>query len=321
MKQQMVISEGDCIDATSLTGKFTAIIPTSGSPRKVLLWTLLALLMRTRQLARLEQIIIVVNGPDSRTGETRLQDEKQTMLEELRGLTFKHWQEGLPLTLMRIWSRVGHGESLDAAIPWVHTDGYLLMHDDVILIDGDWFDKLGHHYDDPTIAATPVAPMLNGGLNFAVQQGKEGYHLGFPHLNTSFMLCKKRELKEAGVSWRGYHVECQRRMSARDVSQLVFYYGNEVRNLPDLSDGNVLVHTLSMDIGAWGYHRLKQANLQFNPDPLPEETIRHFRGISWGTPETVRKQIAYFSPDIRQLEADIADSPFRDFYDKWRERD
>jgi hypothetical protein len=247
------------------------------------MWSLFSLILRTKPLERLEHIIVGINGPDNRTGDPKLQDEKQAMLEELRSNSWLHWKSGLPVTVQRTWSRLGHGEALDAAIPWVHTDEYLLLHDDIILLDSNWLGRLSGH-SDPTVCASCVSSLLNGKLNFSryPKRDSETYHLGFPHLNTSFMLCKKAEMKAANITWRGYHVEKEVFMTRDEIQSLAALYPGEVSTIP--------------------------------VDGVPV----HFRGISWGTPEATENRLLQFKNTIIALEEEINASPFADFYRKWK---
>src|SRR6516162_7350459 len=113
-----------------LPGKTTVVMATSQSRIECLMWSMFSLLLRSTP--GLEHIIVAINGPDPRTGDPGLQDAKQSFLGELRNT---RWQASgrdcdMPLTVIRTWSRVGHSQATDGALPWVHTEFYTLMHDD-----------------------------------------------------------------------------------------------------------------------------------------------------------------------------------------------
>ena len=85
MIERMILSEEECVAKTVLPNKITVIIPTCQSERKILMWSLLSLILRTQtKKDQIEHYIIGINGPDARTGDPVLQDEKQAMMEELR---------------------------------------------------------------------------------------------------------------------------------------------------------------------------------------------------------------------------------------------
>lgn len=307
----MWLSEQTCVEETSVPN-ITVVIPTNQSPCKVLMWSLFSLILRTKPLERLGHFIITINGPDERTGDPSLQDRKQRMLEELRSFSFFHWTNGMPLTIQRTWSRVGHGEALDTAIPWVHTEEYLLAHDDIILKDGAWLEKLGRHYDDHLIFATTVDPVLNGRFNFTPYRTHlgDGYHLGFPHLNTSFLLCKRAISKQLGLTWRGYHVNKLKHLGAEEIQFLARHYGLEVGKIPP---GPATINIFSYDIGAWAYHHLKRNNYRIEPT-LPYSTTHHFGAVSWGQGD----RLLSGAETIDELEKEIGLSPFAEIYNKWK---
>src|SRR5690606_13767326 len=124
---------------------------------------------------------------------------------------------------------------------------------------------------DPSICATQVSPMLNGGFNFSKSKQDDGYHLGFPHLNTAFMLCKRDAMKAIGATWRGYHVAHPTHLAKNDLDYLVSQFGAEVRYLSPVDQDVILVKLFSYDIGAWAYHQIKKTGYRLNPNPLPSE--------------------------------------------------
>lgn len=312
----MYLTELQCDWRTALPNKITAIIPTSQSPRQILLWSFLSLILRTKPIEKLEHFIVCINGPDSRTGDPTLQDEKQKMFEELRHTPFMHWKNGMPITIQRTWSRLGHGESLDAAIPWVHTDEYLAVHDDMILLDNEWLQKMDQHYADSSICATQVAPVLNGGISFIQMDRNSGYRMEFPHINTTFILCKRGAMKQLGT-WRGYHVNHSTWITKNDLKHLLSQYNGELRRLPT-DEELIHVEVFSYDIGAWLYHQIKKSKYRLNPNPLPNNTLLHFQAVSWSHPEQTKKKLKEHSNVIESLEEEIMNSPFGDFYEKWK---
>ena len=157
----MVMGQEEMCEKAMKPG-ITAIISTSQSHPKLFALSLLSLICNSEQVEEgLEHIIVCINGPDERTGSTENQDIKQRFLEDLRSLDFfiKDKSTGkilkkvpMPLTINRVWSRVGHGECLDSAISWVHTKNYLLMHDDVFVLKPAWEKQVNKSLDESNTA-------------------------------------------------------------------------------------------------------------------------------------------------------------------------
>jgi hypothetical protein len=252
--------------------------------------------------------MVVINGPDPRTGDPALQDRKQTFLEELRSLRW-HGRD-MPLTVIRVWSRVGHAQALEMAIPWVHTEFYTLLHDDVILrrpFDLDCFE-------DRQVALAYVPPLLAGGLGEFKLNSQ--YGLGLPHLNSAFLLCRKSAIMDVGARWWGYHVPFRFHLpEVIDVAAFVEHHAQkgQVKQPPQVREPYDI---LSIDIGGWVYRKL--SDLGYGFAALPPDLICHLGAISWSNARTVEQAIAKHQPIVAELEAELAGYPeFLALYRRW----
>jgi hypothetical protein len=258
------------------------------------------LLLRSEVGGDLEHIIVSINGPDSRTGDTTIQDKKQAFLEELRERKWGY--RDMPLTVSRTWSRLGHAQSLDAAIPWVHTAAYLAMHDDTIVIRPKWESLLRHFWENPEVAIAYAPPLL------VAQAVRDKFNdepiLVLPHLNTTFLLCKKHVATKLGVKWSGYHTK-----HSFDVDQ------EFVDSYKEISYNDLHGHYewLSHDIGALAYNRLSP----YKRLPLVE-TVAHLTAMSWQTTRSAEMVREEFKSVLLPLEAEIKASPYADLWEKYQ---
>lgn len=305
MIERMILSEEECVAKTVLPNKITVIIPTCQSERKILMWSLLSLILRTQtKKDQIEHYIIGINGPDARTGDPVLQDEKQAMMEELRD------KFDVPITVQRVWSRVGHGEVIDSAIPWVHTNQYLVIHDDIILLDREWLDKLDGHNIPDVCASTATKPMSFFFREYPDKESNE-FKLNIPHLNPIFILCKKTHTQ--GLTWKGYHVPQERLLTKRDIDDLTEHWKNAHPRFPkDLDE--VPMNFISYELGCWFLERLRQNGHRINM--FDENTICHLVGMSWHANK--ENALDQFKEEISNIEKEISDSRFADFYERWK---
>ena len=194
----VIFSPEFCEESTLKAGKVSAIIPTFSSPLNCFMWSVLSLVLRSDPEV-LDHIFVSINGPDSREGGEDLQDRKQAFLEDLRSADWS----GLPyfnpgaITISRTWSRVGHAQALEQCIPWVETEYYLSMHDDVIVRDPSWCNLGGFG----SVVAKTWGNQLVGRL------GSHGQRLELPHMSTIFTLCHKPSMTSLKARWTGFHLE------------------------------------------------------------------------------------------------------------------
>ncbi len=289
--KHMLLSIEDCENLTTMPKKITAIIATSGAPIECLAWSIFSLLTRSNKEI-LEHLIVVINGPDSRTGSPTLQDKKQKFLEELRMLRWDN--KDMPLTLIRTWSRVGHAQSLEQAITWVHTQNYLVMHDDVILLNNKWLDEAKDFFEKEEVAAKTWRQPFYG--SFATN----GNTLGFPHFNSVFTLCKKPVFEELGARWPGYHIPIQFQINDLvDYEEVMHYYQSQGLIKSNKATKEKTYNIISMDIGSWIYYKLSTAGYKI--DQFSDDILHHFSSGSWGSKPIINELI----PWVIDLEKEI----------------
>lgn len=309
----MALTLESCEKLSLIPGKTTAIIATCQCSIDVMMRSVFSLLMRSDP-KYLEHFIVCLNGPDSRCGDPSLQDKKQAFFEKLRGLK---WQgRDMPITVIRAWSRVGHTQAMEMAIPWVHTEFYLIMHDDLIIRSIQWGEVGEAIFRDQKIAIICWPPLLCGGLVEHNYQDKK--LIGFPHFNSVFMMCRKAVLTQVGARWYGYHVPVDFLLSEM-VDTEEFYKHHDARNQivikPQAEDRYGVVST---DIGAWMYYMLGQAGYRFglfHPD-----TVSHLIGFSWeNDKEKMQKRLVSQRPTINALlkEMETKEPAYKVLYDEF----
>ena len=273
----MIFSVEECENATLIPDKNTAIIATSQGPIKLLMLTLLSLLLRSNQ-KYLEHIIVCINGPDTRCGDPSLQDKKQKFLEELRNMKWE--DKDMPLTVIRAWSRIGHSQALEMAIPWVHTEYYTIMHDDIIVLKNDWCEEASEIFKDPKVAMVHCSPEQYGNCFELIFEGDKKF-IGNAHLQNPIAVCKKSIMTKLGARWYGYHIVKDYSMKKINYEKYI-EYNNQYKNKDirmvfpkENSDYN----GLSFDIGSWMIHEIKENG--YNIKTFSNEKIIHFVKSSW----------------------------------------
>jgi hypothetical protein len=305
-----------CEDLTLVPGKVCAIIPTSTAPIQNLVWSVLSLLLRSDP-GVLDHIIVGINGPDSRTGDPSLQDLKQSFVEDLRSMKWKG--RDMPITLVRTWSRIGHAQTLEQCIPWAHTEFYISMHDDVVVLDKDWCSSLKHFANNDHICITSGEPIFRGLFSDEFQ----GLHL--PHFNSIFTLCKKSKMKSINASWVGYHIPIdfyidnlwnyedflnwnkRKGLSSMDVSP---------QASPNLPSKENKYKFLSVDIGGCFIPEIMNKNLKIGR--FNEDSILHLSSMSWRDENWKNERFEFSKRNISKLEKDIIeDATYCEIYEKY----
>ena len=313
-----IFSSKFCEKSTLVPKKICAIVPTFSSPMNCFMWSVFSLLLRSRP-SELEHIIIGINGPDSRDPNPNgcpLQDRKQRFVEELRGI--RVWDRGDMLnpgavTLIRTWSRIGHSQMLEQCINWVHTEYYLCMHDDVVVMDRNWSQGVSEFESDPKLV------MLTWGSPLMCKMQNNHGTLDMPHMNTIFTICNKPLMKMMDASWIGYHLDKKFRISDLEdfnkVTELQDRLGSLEKEHPSLTiRGDMQFEHCSLDIGSFVYPKIKKFGLRIGS--LPESCIGHFGGVSWRNSD-----VAYaHHPEVADLEKEIMSIPqYADIYERYKE--
>lgn len=312
-----------CEELSLVPRKICAILPTFSSPMNCFMWSVFSLFLRSDP-RELEHVIIGINGPDSRDPNPAgcpLQDRKQCFVEDLRGI--RSWPYSGTfnpgaITLIRTWSRIGHAQMLEQCINWVHTQHYLCMHDDVIIMDKNWGRSVEEFENDPLLIAKtwgglPGHPMLLRKMQ------RVGSKFELPHFNTIFALCNKPLMRMVSANWTGYHFNQNFRVSDFvDYDKFMELHdglGSLEKAHPDLSiREDAQYDALSMDIGTFVYSQIARNGLHVGT--FEDNAIRHFEAVSW------RNQIAAYQrhPEVDELEKEIMAIPeYAEIYERYKE--
>jgi hypothetical protein len=242
----------------------------------------------------LDHLFVCINGPDSREGGNELQDRKQAFLEDLRSTDWS----GLPyfnpgaMTISRTWSRIGHAQALEQCIPWVDTEYYLAMHDDVIVNDSSWCK----------IDVPDSVVLKTWGNHVAGRLRDSGGRLELPHLNTIFTLCHKPTMTSLGARWVGFHLE--ERFEIENYIAFEEFVSGHVKDggaiCEGLSPGRTY-ESVGIDTGAFFFSKISESGVRverFNP-----RTISHFESASWRAGQNFQ------IPDLDSLKDQIMSIP------------
>lgn len=313
MHKHMIVDIDEAAELTKIPEKMTVIYPTSSGPIECLLWSTFSLLLHTKVKDIMEHFMVVINGCDKRTGDPSVQDKKQQFLEELRMLKWYHPSEpqarrDMPLSLIRVWSRIGHPESVEMALPWVHTDSYMIMHDDVIIGKYNWTKEVKEKfYGNPNVAIAFGTPeLMCANSDEASYQDKP--LLRFPHLLCAFLVCRTKHFRKMGSSWCGYHIDMTKQpftidQRTGDFQKFLQYYKDiNCLNYANPPRKDTVYNYISMEMGAWHFYNAVQSGYQFvqiNPD------LTHFGAMSWEIDTGKKNRITKYQPVIKKLEREI----------------
>lgn len=282
--KRMIFTAAECEENTLMPGKNTVIMATCQSPMWIFMTSILSVLVRSNP-ERVEHIVVCINGGDSRVGDTSLQDKKQHFLEDLRRLKW-HGRD-MPMTVIRAWSRIGHTQALEMAIPWVHTELYTIMHDDVIILSEDWSDEAHSKMGRSSVAVCQESPVLMMSTGELVIDGKNFVNL--PHVNSSFCVCRKRSITETGQRWCGYHFE-KNFVIGELVDSAEFVESNK-----QWSEAKNFVKTdkqyngASVDVGGHIWSALRDKGMEIVCFDSPKSL--HLVGMSWCDQNTARYRL------------------------------
>lgn len=288
-------------------GKVSAIIPTFSSPINCFMRSLFSLLIRSDPNV-LSHVFVSINGPDKREGNQELQDKKQSFVEDLRSA---EWS-GMPgfnpgaITITRTWSRIGHAQALEQCIPWIDTEFYLSMHDDVLVMNSSWC-VLDDFFNNESMVMKTWGGYLAGRLKAT------GTRLDMPHLNTIFALCSKPIMTSLGVGWTGFSIN--HRFKIGEYLDPKRFEEDHSRFLsmgfgPQLGGGQY--ESISLDIGSFLFSRICSRGLDVGR--FDTSVARHFGSSSWNPRGSFR------IPEVEELEAEIMSiKPYREIYARYLE--
>ena len=294
----MAFSIEECERLSLLPQKNTLIMATSQSSMDIFMLSVFSILLRSNP-KKLEHLMVCINGADKRCGDPTLQDIKQNFLEELRNMKWNG--RDMPLTVIRAWSRVGHSHSLEMAIPWVHTEFYTIIHDDVIILRKEWCEEAIENLNDPKAAICYFPPLLNGGVLKKIHNNK--WFLDLPHLNSTFIVCRKSSLAKIGARWIGYHFEHEFNLYDRLNIKKFLDHHYELNNIESFPVIEKPYSGIGMDVGAWVYNNLLENKYEFIP--MKKNTAIHLVGMSWHDDDTKEKTLTINKDEINSIYEEI----------------
>jgi len=270
---QTVFSVDEMESISLLPKKTTVIMATCQSKMEVFMLSVLSFLIKSNP-KNVEHFMVAINGGDERHGSTELQDKKQAFLEDIRKL--KWHDRDMPITIQRVWSRIGHGEAIESCIPWVHTEYYTITHDDV-LVQENWCEESVKEIQDENVIMSYHPPLILGGLkkNFHI----DGWKLGFPHMNTALITCKKALISKLGVRWHGHHNKREFKIYEQVDSKEFLKYHTQFAHMESFPIIEEPYSYINMDIGAWVYNAIIQTD--YKTKKIDFKVATHLGGQSW----------------------------------------
>lgn len=309
----MIFDLEECEQLSSLPKKNTFLITTGQADINFLMWSVFSVLLRSKVGGFMEHINVSINGPDERCGDPTLQNKKQAFLEELRNLKWQSEVGGperdMPLTVIRVWSRIGAEQAVEMAVPWVHTDSYTYIHDDTLWLTKDWEQMVIDELYKDQVAMVYSSFQVNH-LSWSEYDGKP--KLNFPHTISPCMICRKPIFAKCGVRWTGYHFanDFALEEKVKDMEEFLNAHRPMVLPLPTSKRFGYA----SYDIGAWIYYTLRRDGYQINP--VSGLKVHHFVSMSWSAN---RERVLASQTYIRQLEEEIKQFPqYWNLYTKYK---
>lgn len=287
----VLLTPESCERVHLLKDKISAVVPTFSSPMNCFVRSIFSLILRSDP-SILHHVFISINGPDFREGGNELQDKKQSFVEDLRSAKWpgKGFNPGA-ITLTRTWSRIGHSQALEQCIPWIDTEYYLSMHDDVLVMDQSWCNLDDFHQNEKMV-------MKTWGGCLAGRLKNSGPRLDMPHLNTIFTLCRKPIMTSLGAGWLGFSLTLPFKVS--DYIDIKVLEENH-RKLDSMGFGTSLgrdrYESISLDIGSFLFSRICARGLDIGR--FHHTVVRHFESSSW------RPRGHFKTPEVEELEAEI----------------
>lgn len=303
--------------------KITAIVATGTSPFQCFFRSMVSLLMRSDK-ELFDQIIVSINGPDSRTGEPIYQDKKQEFCEELAAL-------GYPVTVVRAWSRVGFGQPYDMVTSLARTDICLFFQDDII-VRKDWMEQaFPKFFCDHSVTLMADKPLLQNKMLANIWDYSTGdLRLDFPYLNNTFMLCRTSRINRL---WRGHYMNNMPPIDLNthfDQNRFRSFWKKEGNYsvLPgpemtkevtrksrlDMKDEWQTYKLITTGFGSWNYYDLytRGDKMQF----FSEGTVEHYEGMSWMG--EAMNEVDLPTPILHQFRSDVRrDERFETLFQKY----
>ncbi len=298
LHNHLVLDYADSIELNELKNKTTILMATSQVDIIILMWSVFSFFLRSNSF---EHFTVCINGPNKNTGDTSPQDIKQRFFEKLIN------DYDLPISLMRILGRQGHAHSIDSCIPWVHTEYYTLVHDDVIILK-DWQNNLEStgYLSDPNRSIILSPPTLVAPMQLSKYNDK--HKLGIPHLSTFFTYVKKSFIEKHGLRWHGNHSEFEFVLEGDFSKDFLDFYKKV--NI-SIEDGQKFYYH-STDVGSYIWYKVVSDNYKiYNFD---KDICLHIEEASWSNSINLAVKIFNYKEHIKTLQDEILNSRFCDIY-------
>jgi hypothetical protein len=287
----------DYVELSEIKNKTTYLMATSQVDIKILMWSIFSLLLRGNS-KYVEHFIIAINGPHKKTGNPEYQDIKQRFFESLRD------DYETPISIIRLIGQQGHTNSIDGCIPWVHTEYYTLVHDDIILLK-DWTQQLELFSLDPKRSLMGVPPLLINHKFKCKFQNRP--RLSLPHLNSCFLHVKKSVINK---NWHGHHVKKDINFNKESYEKFIEFHKN-FNYIHEIEQKDNFEY-INTDVGSWVWYDLCSRGYNFYLfDPA---TCHHISMASWSNELNLAVSLSKCSSIIVDLENDINHSKYKDIY-------
>lgn len=314
----------------SLNSKVTAIIATATAPVEFFIQSILSLLLRTPSDV-LDQVIVSINGPDSRTGETLWQDQKEEFSKELAKL-------GYPVTIVRTWSRLDPSRPFQMCLPLIKTKYYVIVQDDLIVTNPHWFTdsiqkfergnsivmsgkriarRIHAHFPNQELSQIDFFAM---NMAFVMVNAEVCYdnwtsYINIPNASiNNYDEFKEYHINAENFDWKYYNMFRYPDHTDR-LPHLKTYLEKDLVEHPKVyASVPIKDHTYTyanMPMGAWVYYYTRGKIDVFNP-----KTIYHF--CEGTTKENTLQDATTSSCELKFLEDEISlNKTLEEFYFKW----
>ena len=135
-------------------------------------------------------------------------------------------------------------------------------------------------------------------------------------MNTTLITCKKPLMTALGVKWYGYHVKYKFNLYEKvDIKEFLEYHqkNSNIQSFPVIEEP---YGTISMDIGAWVYYKIKEAG--YSMQKISRDKAIHFKSMSWGKNDDDRVNKNIYN--ISLLEQEIEQiCEYKSIYEKYLE--
>lgn len=303
--EHMVLSVKDSIDLSEKKDQNTILLCTSQCDVKVMMWSVLSLLLKAKD--SFDSFEICINGCSSKS-KRKLQDVKQKFFESLL------YDCGVSLNIHRSIGRQGHSNGIDSCIPWIDTEYYTLVHDDVIFKDS-WKEELDYSgfLNDPKRSLINIGPFfMMKPLAFCNSIYENKPKLGMPHINSSFVIVKKSVVEDLGVKWQGYHNKVDFKLEGEWARKLIDFY--EPIASGNIQEGNEYNYH-NTDIGSWVCYKLLTSD--YNLKSMKGDFCFHLTEGSWSSDIALAVRINKHYEEIESLEKEILNSKYADLYNEY----